>query len=164
MNKRSKKVFMWYKVKELQSKGLNKTQIGLEVGIHRKTVRKYLTMSEDEFHSWIEQIKNQPKKLNMYYDYVRQLLESHPYLSAAQIEDRLKEEFTELPMVHSKTVFNFVENIRLQHGINKHASKLPRQYEKLAEPDYGIYAQADFGEYHMLTQGSGRKKVLCRLQ
>lgn len=168
INKRSKKVFMWYKVKELQSKGLNKTQIGLEVGIHRKTVRKYLTMSEDEFHSWIEQIKNQPKKLNMYYDYVRQLLESHPYLSAAQVEDRLKEEFTELPMVHSKTVFNFVENIRLQHGINKHASKLPRQYEKLAEPDYGIYAQADFGEYHMLTQGSGRKKVyffcmvLCR--
>ena len=61
INKRSKKVFMWYKVKELQSKGLNKTQIGLEVGIHRKTVRKYLTMSEDEFHSWIEQIKNQPK-------------------------------------------------------------------------------------------------------
>jgi hypothetical protein len=167
-NKHPRKVFMWYKVKELHTKGLNKTQIGLEVGIHRKTVRNYLGMTEDEFHAWIRLTRHQPKKLNLYYDYVQRLLESHPYLSAAQVEDRLKEEFSELPMVHSKTVYNFVENIRRQHGISKHSPKLPRQYEKLPEPDYGTYAQSDFGEYQMLTQGCGRKKVyffcmvLCR--
>ncbi len=166
--KHQKKVFMWYKVKELHRKGLNKTQIGHEVGIHRKTVRKYLSMEEASFHVWIEQTKNQPKKLNAYYEYVRELLERLPYLSAAQVEDRLKEQFSGLPLVHSKTVYNFVENIRLQHGISKQVPKLPRQYEKLAEPDYGIYAQADYGEYHMLTQGIGRRKVyffcmvLCR--
>ena len=76
LNKHPKKVFMWYKVKELNSKGLNKAQIGKEVGIHRKTVRHYLSMTEEEFHAWIEQIKHQPKKLNMYYEYVRNLLES----------------------------------------------------------------------------------------
>jgi len=167
-NKLKKKIYMWYKVKELHSKGLNKSQIGKEVGIHRKTVRKYLSMDEQDFHEWIEHTKNQPKKLNAYYHYVRDLLELYPYLSASQVEDRLKEVFTGLPSVHSKTVYNFVDNIRLAHGINKQTTKVPRIYEKLPESDYGSYAQLDFGEYHMLTQGCGRKKVyflcmvLCR--
>jgi hypothetical protein len=125
-------------------------------------------MSEEEFHQWLEQTKNLPKKLQAYYEYVRQLLEAYPYLSAAQVEDRLKENFSNMPHVHSKTVYNFVENIRKRHEIKKQSDKLPRQYEKLPEPDYGQYAQADFGEYHMLTQGTARKKVyffamvLCR--
>jgi len=46
-SKHLKKAFMWYKVRELTEKGLNKTQISLELEIHRKTVRKYLSMSED---------------------------------------------------------------------------------------------------------------------
>jgi transposase len=168
LNKHPRKVFMWYKVRELFSDGLNKSQIGKEVGIHRKTVRQYLNKSEEEFHSWIEQTKNRPKKLNIYYSHVKQLLERYPYLSSAQVEDRLKEQFSDFPSVHNKTVYNFVENIRRQHAIIKQTPKQPRQYEKLPEPDYGKYAQADFGEYHMLTQGSGRKKVyffcmvLCR--
>jgi transposase len=168
LDKHQKKVFMWYKVKELQLKGFNKSQIALEVGIHRKTVRKYLTMTEERFHKWIEQSKNLPKKLQLYHHYVYKLLDAHPYLSAAQIEDRLKEEFADLPVVHSKTVYNFTESIRARYGIKKQPDKEPRQYEKLPEPDYGAYAQVDFGQYNMLTQGGMRKKVyffvmvLCR--
>lgn len=158
---------MWYKVKELTNKGLNKTQISLEVGIHRKTVRKYLSMSEEEFFRWLEHPKKLPRKLNDYYEYVCKLLENHPYLSAAQVEDRLKEEYPQLPVVHSKTVYNFVQNIRSEHGIKKQTTEA-RQYHKLSETEYGLQAQADFGEYHMLTNGPGRKKVyffimvLCR--
>ena len=48
---------MWYKVRELTEKGFNKTQISLELEIHRKTVRKYLTMSEDEFFGWLKHPK-----------------------------------------------------------------------------------------------------------
>ena len=44
-----KKLVMWYKVKELKSKGLNKTQIARCLGINRNTVRKYQSMSESEF-------------------------------------------------------------------------------------------------------------------
>ena len=159
---------MWYKVRELFSKGLSKTQISLEVGIHRKTVRKYLSMGEEEFYKWIEQPKNQPKKLNDYYEYVRKLLEGHPYLSAAQVEDRLKEDFKELPIVHSKTVYNFVQNIRATNGIKKHSVKQPRQYQKLPETDYGHQAQVDFGQYSMPKKTGGWIKVfffvmiLCR--
>lgn len=158
---------MWYKVKELFNKGLSKSQIAIEVGIHRKTVRKYLNMSEEEFFQWLHHPKNLPKKLNKYYEYVRKLLEAHPYLSAAQVEDRLKEDFRDMPQVHSKTVYNFTESIRKRYGIKKQQTK-QRHYEKLPEPDYGQYAQADFGEYSMQTQLSGHKKVyffvmvLCR--
>jgi len=158
---------MWYKVRELTEKGLNKTQISLELEIHRKTVRKYLCMSEEEFFGWLKHPKKLPKKLNAYYDFVYRLLEKHPYLSAAQVEDRLKEEYPQLPVVHSKTVYNFVQNIRNEHGIKKHASE-PRQYQKLPETEYGLQAQVDLGEYNMLTHGASRKKVyfmvmvLCR--
>jgi transposase len=158
-NKHQKKVFMWYKVKELHSKGLNKSQIALEVGIHRKTVRKYLGMDEEGFHKWIEKSKNLPKKLQVYHSYVHKLLKAHPYLSAAQIEDRLKEEYPDLPAVHSKTIYNFTQSIRGQYGIKKEPAKEPRPYEKLPETEYGKYAQVDFGEYYMLTQGPSRKKV-----
>lgn len=168
LNKHQKKIFMWYKVKELSLKGLNKSQIAYEVGLHRKTVRKYLNMEEHEFHQWIQQKRNQPRKLSEYYDYVYNLLDRYSYFSASQVEDRLKEEFSELPMVHSKTVYNFTEYIRNQHNIKKKKEKPPRQYEKLPEPDYGMYAQVDFGEYYMQTKSEGRKKVyffamvLCR--
>ena len=150
---------MWYKVKELKSKGLNKSQISLELGIYRSTVRKYLNMSEDEFHAWLQSTRNLPKKLRAYYDYVKEILKSRPYLSASQIEDQLKEHFVDLPKVHSKTVYNFVQTIRKTHGIKKHKSHPVREYEKLPELDYGRQAQADFGQYWMQTENGGRKKV-----
>lgn len=158
---------MWYKVRELTEKGLNKTQISLELDIHRKTVRKYLTMSEEEFFGWLKHPKTLPRKLNDYHGYVLNLLANHPYLSAAQVEDRLKEEYPQLPVVHSKTVYNFVQNIRDEHGIKKCATE-GRQYEKIPETEFGMQAQSDFGEFGMLIRGAGRKKVyffimvLCR--
>jgi hypothetical protein len=166
--KHLKKAFMWHKVKELFDKGFNKSQISLEVGIHRKTVREYLSMSEEDFYRWLDQPRKMPKKLNGYYVYVRDLLRSHPYLSAAQVEDRLKEAHGDLPVVHSKTVYNFVQMVRDRDGIAKGSEKQPRQYGKLPEADYGHMAQVDFGQYNMQTKGEGRKRVhffvmvLCR--
>jgi transposase len=167
-NKYLRKVLMWYKVKELKETGLNKSQISREVGIDRGTVRTYLSMSEEEFHKWIEKGRHLPKKLNMYYEYVKELLTMHPYLSSAQVEDRLKENFSGMPQVHSKTVYNFVQGIREAHGIKKDKENLPRQYEKLEETEYGHQAQVDFGQYMMQTKEASRKKVyffdivLCR--
>ncbi len=159
---------MWYKVKELWAKGLNKSQIKEELGIDRGTIRKYVSMSEDQFLEWIRTPRHLPKKLKGYYSFVKGLLANAPYLSAAQVEDRLKESFSDLPKVSSKTVYNFVQSIRKEHHIAKHKEKLPRQYEKLAETEYGEEAQVDFGSYRMLSKGIGRMSVyffamvLCR--
>jgi len=159
LNKHLKKAFMWYKVKELDNKGFNKSQISRELGLDRSTVRKYMNKDEEEFHRWIESGRHLPKKLQLYYEYVKDLLESYPFLSAAQVEDRLKERYIDIPEVHSKTVYNFVNSIRKRHQIHKGKEKKYRAYEKLPELDYGQQAQADFGEYYMQTSGTGRKKV-----
>ena len=134
---KNKKVFMWYKVKELSKQGLNQSQIKLEIGIDRGTVRKYLSMSESQFLEWISRPRSMPKKLNEYYHFVKELLKSAPYLSAAQVEDRLKETYSDLPDVSSKTVYNFVQTIRKEQNIPKQKERLPRQYEKLPETEYG---------------------------
>lgn len=110
----------------------------------RGTVRKYLQMDEQTFSAWISQPKRMPKKLSEYYKYVKNLLESTPYLSAAQVEDRLKEAYQDLPEVNSKTrlqtVYNFVKSIREQHDIPKYKVKQERVYEKLPEVDFGSEA------------------------
>lgn len=158
MNK-NKKVFMWYKVNELWNTGLNKSQISRELGIDRCTVRKYLNMNEASFVHWIKQPRNLPKKLSPYYKFVKNLLGTTPYLSAAQVEDRLKENFNDLPSVNSKTVYNFVKSIREQHDLQKCKTESVRQYQKLPEVDYGSEAQVDFGEYNMQTIKGNRRKV-----
>lgn len=84
---------MWNKVNELFSDGLNKTQIGLVLGLHRQTVSKYLSLSEDEFISSASYDRHYGHKLDPYEDYVVNELKKWSFLSAPQIHDRLKENF-----------------------------------------------------------------------
>ena len=164
----NKKVIMWYKVKELNSKMLNKSQISRKLGLDRATVRRYLGMSEEDFYIWIEKERHFPHKLQAYYQFIKQQLIANHDLSASQIEDRLKEYYDNPPEVHSKTVYNFVQRIRKIEGISKCVEKQPRDYEKLPDLEYGHQAQVDFGEYSMRTKNDSRKKVyffvlvLCR--
>lgn len=150
---------MWYKVKELNSKGLNKSQISVELCLDRSTVRKYLCMDEQSFLDWISIAQHRPVKLKEYRNFVKITLESHPYLSASQVEDWLKEHYPNLPSVHSKTVYNFVEQIRREFDIPKIHSKSVRQYEKLPETAYGDQGQADFGSFNMPCKDGSRRKV-----
>ncbi len=154
-----KKTIMWYKVKELNSKGFNKSQISKAVGIDRATVRKYLSMIEVDFIAWISNPKRRPKKLQDYVHYIKKTLEEHPYLSSAQIEDRIKENFPDAPEVSSKTVYNTVQAIRREYDIKKSQSNHQRIYEKLPEVPYGWESQVDFGSYSMATKEGLRCKV-----
>jgi len=159
MKNTKERIYMWYKVKELEQKNLSKSRISREVGLDRGTVRKYMAMSEDEFQKLIERGRHLPKKLNEYLDYVKEELQQHPYLSAAQIEDRLKEHYLDLPQVHSKTVYNFVQLVRRQYGISKPKGEGQRDFEHLPPVSYGKQAQVDFGEYNIQSITGGRVKV-----
>jgi len=154
-----KKYSMWYKVQELKKEGLNISQIRQETGLDRTTIGKYQHMSEEEFHSWIRDERHLPKKLKGYTNFVKTLLSQKPYLSSAQIEDRLKEHFADIVDVHSKTVYNFVQAIRLKYEIPKPGKTKNRQFEKLPEVAYGSEAQVDFGETWLQTKEKKRKKV-----
>ena len=163
-----KKVIMWYKVTELNQKGFNKSQIARELGICRRTVRNYLQMNRDVFESFLSKNYHLPKKLDVYHVFVKELLVKYPFLSAAQVEDRLKENHSDFPLVNSKTIYNFTEFIRKKHNILKETIKDPRVYQKLPESNYGQFAQVDFGQTYMLWENNTRKKVhfmamvLCR--
>jgi len=154
-----KKINMWYQVHTLKSKGLSKSQIARDTSLDRATVRKYLEMNEDEFHNWISNPKKLPRKLSKYVGFVKQELTNCADLSAAQIEDRLKEIYPNLPNFHSKTVFNLVKLVRVQYNIPKPSKKESRVFEKLPETAYGEQSQVDFGETYMQTKDGKRQKV-----
>ncbi len=154
-----KRISMWYKVNGLNLRGLKNTEIAKEVGIHRTTVSRYLAMTSDEFYASLKQRKNLCLKLREYYDFVKIRLESHPYFSASQIEDHLKEHYNDLPNVHSKTIYNFVMRIRKEHSIAKPKEHSTREYQKIPDYDYGYEAQVDFGVYNMQKQHGGTQRV-----
>ena len=67
---RLKKYLMWNKVRELFSAGLNKPQISHTLGLHRRTVSKYLSMTEEEFMSSQSYVRHYGHKLDPYEPYV----------------------------------------------------------------------------------------------
>ena len=161
MNERSKlkKYQMWYKVKELYSQGLNKSQIGKEVGLHRETVGKYLKMSEEDFLSSQSYDRQYSHKLDGYTEYVLGELRRWPFLSSSQVHDHLRENFPGMEPVTERTVYNFVRRLRVEHGIPKRDDDGGRPYERQPERPYGEYGQVDFGERWMPVAGGCRKKV-----
>lgn len=154
-----RKLVMWYKVRELKSKGLNCVQIAHELGLHRQTVMKYDKMPLDEFQQSQTYEREFKYKLEEYEDETREELIRKPYLSCRQIHDHLRERHPDFPDVSEKTVFNFVMRIRDRYRIDKSYEDSPRQCEKQPETAPGLYMQVDFGEYWMRRDDSRRVKV-----
>lgn len=163
-----RKLVMWYKCKEKFDLGLCKAQIARELGIDVKTVRRYLSMSYDEFKRSGSYKRMYIKALDAYESKVSGWLEEHPDLSASQIHDWLRERYENLPDVNGKTVYNYVKYIRAKYNIAKPKASCRRQYMKVEETPFGELAQADFGEMRMGTSDSKEVKVyffvmvLCR--
>lgn len=161
------KIVMWYKVKELSVK-MNKTQIGKLLGIHRNTVRSYLSMTLEEYERSNICNRSYKKKLESYADYILKELDLCPFLSSPQVHDRLKEHFPNLPEISERTVYNFVESIRDEYQIPKIAEFLPRQTMQIPLSAYGEDAQVDFGEKLILNEHGRYVRiyffaiVLCR--
>ena len=163
-----RKLVMWCKCKELFEKGLSKRQISRELGIDRKTVRRYLRMSREEFDASDVYRRHYRRILDPYESYVRTSLEAHPELSSSQIYDWLRERYADLPDVDIRTVYNFTQYIRAKYELARPSLTSPRQYMVVEETAYGEYAQVDFGETWM-RYGDGRRvkiyffaMVLCR--
>ena len=81
---------MWYKVRELQSKGLNKTQIGKHLGVDRSTVRRYLQMSREDFVRRRNSHRKYTLKLAGYEEYVRGTLEEYPHGCMTGLENAIR--------------------------------------------------------------------------
>ena len=154
-----RKLVMWYKVKELKSKGLHCAQIARELGLHRHTVEKYVKMSLEEFQASEAYERDFKYKLDIFEEEVKNELIRAPYLSSRQVHDHLREHHTDFPTVSEKTVFNFVMRIRDKYRISKTYEEAFRPMEKLPESAPGVSMQADFGEYWMHRDDTRRVKV-----
>lgn len=147
---------MYHEIHKQKRDGFSVSRISKELGLNRRTVKKYLNMREDEFLDYKSDIER-AKLLDPYEDFICQRLQECPVASAAQIHDWLKEYHAEIIHVADKTVFNFVLHIREKYGIPKPFEH--REYLAAEERPFGKQAQVDFGEYNMTTEENKRKKV-----
>jgi len=157
MNRLMHNLIMYHEIHRLKREGFKAASIARHLVLDRRTVKKYLAMSEEEFMEFKHRQLVRSKVLDSYEEYVKSRLEDFPEASAAQVHDWLKEHHSDLVDVSEKTVFNFVLYIREKHGIPK-----PFNYRDCAQVEqlpYGRQAQVDFGEYNMGTQDGKRKKV-----
>ncbi len=155
MNKLLNKLMMYHQIQQMSRNGWKIARIANFLGLNRRTVKKYLTMTEDEFLDFQQSITNRSKELDSYEGFVKIKLESYPDTSAAQLHDWLKEHYENFPKVSSKTVYNFVMHVRQQHNIPKTGKQ--RDFCIIPELPYGQQAQVDFGQYNM--RGSNGKRV-----
>ena len=158
MNKKlMHKWIMYHEIHNRRRSGYKVAQISRDLGLNKRTVRKYLSMSEEEYLDFINSQKNREKLLEPYEDFVKTRLENCEDASAAQVHDWLKEHYDDFIDVNEKTVFNFVLYVRSKYGIPKTFNQ--RDYSKVDELPYGKQIQGDFGEYNMTSDEGKRKRI-----
>ncbi len=157
MNKHENQWIMYHEIQKCNREGMKNAQIASFLVMDKRTVKKYLTMSEQEFNALQEQPPKRHKKLDKYEEFVRMRIEACPDASAAQIYDWLKECYPDFTQVSEKTVYNFVLYVREKHKLLKEFTL--REYQQVQELPYGKQAQVDFGEYNMTNASQQRKKV-----
>ncbi|MCK5469520.1 MAG: hypothetical protein KAI99_13450 [Cyclobacteriaceae bacterium] len=113
------KLIMYHEIHKMRRDGFSASRISRELVINRHTVRKYLSMSEEEYNLFLEKQRNRKKELHVYKDFVKARLEKYPDTSAAQMHDWLKEHYSAFSDVSPKTVYNFVMWVRQKYGIPK---------------------------------------------
>jgi transposase len=157
MNAHLAKWIMYHEVHRMHREGYSISKINDLLGLHRNTIRKYLSMKEADYEALLIKQSERRKELDTYEEFVRERLRLYPETSAAQMHDWLKEHYNSFPSVNPKTIFNFVHWIRDKYNIPKLSVK--RQHQMVEELPYGKQAQVDFGQYNMRTSTGKRVKV-----
>ena len=144
-------------VHQLHKDGLSISRISEELVLDWRTVKKYLSMTEQSYESFLQEQSERKKGLEPYEAFIKARLSKYPDTSAAQMHDWLKEHYADFPAVNSKTVFNFVCWVRQKYHLQKASAQ--REYAMVAECGYGAQAQADFGEYTLRSSQGKQVKV-----
>lgn len=148
---------MFHDVQRLRKKSLSQRKTSEVLNVNRRTVKRYESMSTEEFETFIQKGTSKPKLLDPYLEFIVMRLQNAPAASAAQIHDWLKECHPAFPQVSPKTVYNYVLDVRQKYCISM--DTVSRGMLMQTELPYGKQAQIDFGVYNMTTNDGGRKKV-----
>lgn len=148
---------MYNHVKKLQKDELSQRQSAVALDINRRTVKRYGSMTEEEFEAFSKKAASKPKLLDSFEDFIVRRLRDAPAASTAQIHDWLKECHPDFPKIAIKTVYNYVMAIRQKFSIP--IESVTRGMMMVEELPYGFQAQIDFGVSHIKTPEGKQKKV-----
>jgi hypothetical protein len=147
----------YYEIHRMFREDYSISQISRDLGLNRRTIRRYLAMNEAQYEQYISVQSNRNKELIPFLEFVKYKLGKYPETSAAQMHDWLKEQHDYFPKVSPKTVYNFVMWVRQTFDLPKIHPE--REYLIVDEQPYGKQAQVDFGEYNMRDGNGHRVKV-----
>lgn len=133
---------MYMEIHQLIKKGFSKSKVAEKIGVSRSTVYRNLNKPPSEMSDWVISLQTRSKKLDPYKDLILSWLREHPDMSAAEVDDWLKEEYQELEVGES-TVRSYVRELRKEYNIKKETS--PRSYEAIPDLPMGEQVQVDFG-------------------
>ncbi|SMQ85064.1 Helix-turn-helix domain of resolvase [Bacillus sp. OV166] len=95
--------------------------IARKLNISRNTVYKYIRKSPEEMAEWTASTMIRSKKLDIYMELILHWLREFPDLTAAQVQDWLKEKYPEFKVGES-TVRSYVRCLREDYQIPKESS------------------------------------------
>jgi len=145
---------MYYEIKRLHdNEHYPLRRISDYLKLNFRTVKKYFSMTPEEFERFVESKFHRSFQIDPYKEYIVSKLHEYPDIPASVIHDQLKEHFVYFPDVHPKTVYNYVMKLRSEYGVPK-VVDLGRQYFPVADLSPGEQAQVDFGEKKLRT-GTG---------
>ncbi len=132
---------MIHQIKALhnQGNGLSKRKIAKQLGVSRNTVSKYLNMPETEITEILSDT-DRTKKLDEYRDYIIQLLQTYPDLSAVKVLRKLKAKVETLS-VSDRSVRRYIQALKQEISF-----KQARYYEPVIDMVPGEQCQVDGGE------------------
>lgn len=132
---------MIHQIKVLHNRGngLSIRKIAKQLNISRNTVSKYLNMPETEITEVLSDI-DRTKKLDEYRDYIIQLLQTYPELSAVKVLRKLKAKIDTLS-VSDRSVRRYIQVLKQEISF-----KQARYYEPVIDMVPGEQCQVDGGE------------------
>ena len=132
---------MIHQIKTLhnQGNGLSIRKIAKQLKISRNTVSKYLAMPETEISEILSDTER-AKKLDEYRDYIIQLLQTYPELSAVKVLRKLKAKVERLN-VSDRSVRRYIRSLKQEVSF-----KQARYYEPVIDMIPGEQCQVDGGE------------------
>lgn len=119
--------------------GLSERQIAKQLGISRHTVSKYLKLPEPVITALLSDTAR-TKKLDDYRDFIIQLLQTYPGLSAVKIQRKLKAKVDDLA-ISDRSVRRYIRALKQEISF-----KQARYYEPVLDMIPGEQCQVDGGE------------------
>jgi transposase len=132
--------------------GLSERQIAKQLGISRNTVSKYLKLPEPAITALLSDT-DRVKKLDDYRDYIVQLLQTYPGLSAVKVLRKLKAKVDDLA-VSDRSVRRYIQALKQEISF-----KQSRYYEPVLDMIPGEQCQVDGGELRGVMLGGAETTV-----